>query len=136
MEPPRPVPRRWWIANHAAILVGALVQLLDAAWLPLHPSEADFALYGLRPDLSYTDHPPLKAWLVETFGMAEWPAFNVADAALVIGVGMFLVHYLFLEDKDEDEAPAEPTDEPAEPTDESVEESADEPEAEASRADG
>ena len=32
----------------------------------------------------------------------EWPSFNVADMALVIGVGMFMVHYLFLEEPEEE----------------------------------
>ena len=48
----------------------------------------------------YTDHPTLKSWLVELFGTYEWPSFNVADIALVVGVGMFLIHGLFLEKKD------------------------------------
>ncbi len=62
-ELPRPLPKRCHIATHAAIAGGTILQLVDAAWLPLHPSEADFALYGLRPDLSYADHPPLVGWL-------------------------------------------------------------------------
>ena len=28
----------------------------------------------------------------------EWPSFNVADAALVVGVGMLVVHYTFFDD--------------------------------------
>lgn len=47
----------------------------------------------------YTDNPSLKAWLIDNFGMAEWPSFNVADIALVVGVGMFVIHSLFLEEK-------------------------------------
>ena len=46
----------------------------------------------------YTDNPDAKIWLIERFGTNEWPSFNIADAALVIGVGMFLIHYLFLEE--------------------------------------
>lgn len=46
----------------------------------------------------YTDYPPLRTWLVQTFGMAEWPSFNVADSALVVGVLLFLVHYLFADE--------------------------------------
>jgi signal peptidase II len=41
----------------------------------------------------------------------EWPAFNVADAAICIGLGMFFFHYLFLEKDDEnvdDMTPVEP----------------------------
>jgi signal peptidase II len=45
----------------------------------------------------YTDNPSAKAWLIDNFGTYEWPSFNIADTALVIGVGMFIVHSLFLE---------------------------------------
>ncbi|MCB9665993.1 MAG: signal peptidase II [Alphaproteobacteria bacterium] len=34
----------------------------------------------------YTDDPALAAWLVRTVGMSEWPSFNVADSALVVGI--------------------------------------------------
>jgi signal peptidase II len=34
-------------------------------------------------------------------GRFEWPSYNIADTALVVGVGLFLVHYLFLEEKEE-----------------------------------
>lgn len=52
----------------------------------------------------YTDHATLKPWLIERFGTNEWPSFNVADSALVVGVILFMIHYLFLE---EAEVPAE-----------------------------
>ena len=41
----------------------------------------------------------------------EWPSFNVADSAIVIGLCMFFFHYLFLEkdqEEVEDMSPAEP----------------------------
>jgi len=59
----------------------------------------------------YTDHPPLKNWLEDHWPyMSEYPSFNIADSLLVVGVGMFLVHYLFLEERDNDED-APPTEE-------------------------
>ena len=61
----------------------------------------------------YTDNPKISEWLVSLFGTSEWPSFNIADAAIVIGLLMFLIHFLFLE-KDEDvkpEPPAEPLEE-------------------------
>ncbi len=45
----------------------------------------------------YTEHPDLKAWLLENFRTHEWPSFNVADAAIVVGLGMFVIQWLFLE---------------------------------------
>ncbi len=56
----------------------------------------------------YTDHPPLKEWLESHWPyMAEYPSFNVADSALVVGVGMFLFHYLFLEEKEDAQTSSE-----------------------------
>jgi signal peptidase II len=49
----------------------------------------------------YTEHPGLEAWLREHFGTNEYPTFNIADSAIVVGVGLFLVRYLFLDDTDE-----------------------------------
>jgi len=49
----------------------------------------------------YTEHPDFKAWLIENFRTHEWPSFNVADAAIVVGLGMFVIHWLFRE-KDHD----------------------------------
>jgi len=46
----------------------------------------------------YTDNPSAKEWLVTNFGTYEWPTFNVADIALVVGVIMFVIHYFFLEE--------------------------------------
>jgi signal peptidase II len=45
----------------------------------------------------YTDLPALKGWLLDTFNTNEWPSFNVADSALVVGVAMFVIHQLFIE---------------------------------------
>lgn len=49
----------------------------------------------------YTDHPELSSWLEARFGTNEYPTFNIADSAIVVGVGLFLVRYLFLDDSDE-----------------------------------
>ena len=45
----------------------------------------------------YTDHPTLSRWLVDLFGTNEWPSFNVADSALVVGVALFVIHHLVYE---------------------------------------
>jgi len=60
----------------------------------------------------YTEHPDLKAWLIQSpLKTNEWPAFNVADAAIVVGLGLFVVHYFFLQ-KDDDALPPDPPEEP------------------------
>jgi signal peptidase II len=46
----------------------------------------------------YTDHPALAPWLIETFGTTSWPIFNVADACLLGGVALWLVHDLVRRD--------------------------------------
>lgn len=51
----------------------------------------------------YTEHPRLKPWLVENLGSSEWPSFNVADSALVVGVILFLVYFLVAEDREDRE---------------------------------
>lgn len=59
----------------------------------------------------YTEHPGARQWLNNHDMPAEWPTFNIADAAIVIGLGLFLIHYLFFE-KDNPAAAAEPPPEP------------------------
>ena len=59
----------------------------------------------------YTEHPTLKPTLLEWFGTAEWPSFNVADAAICVGLGMFIWHFAFLQE-DEDELEPDPPEKP------------------------
>jgi signal peptidase II len=54
---------------------------------------------------------PLQIWLLNTFHTTQWPSFNIADAALVVGVGMFLVDYVLLEPRRSRSVPATATDE-------------------------
>ena len=56
----------------------------------------------------YTDHPGISAWLRDNFGTTEWPSFNIADAAIVTGLLMFLFHFFFLEKDAEDLEPDPP----------------------------
>ena len=42
----------------------------------------------------YTDDPTWAAWCVEHFGTAEYATWNVADACIVVGVCLYLLHYL------------------------------------------
>lgn len=64
----------------------------------------------------YTEHPSARAFLLDKVGTNEWPSFNVADAAIVIGLGMFGIHYLFLE-KDAATMPTVAPPKPLDPSD-------------------
>lgn len=57
----------------------------------------------------FTDWQPLTSRLERWFGTSEWPTFNVADSALVVGVGLFLLHQAIFEQKKEP-VPATPPD--------------------------
>lgn len=46
----------------------------------------------------YTDIPAIKSFLLEKVGTNEYPTFNVADSAIVVGVVLFLGYYMFLDD--------------------------------------
>jgi signal peptidase II len=39
----------------------------------------------------YASAPRLADWLIDTFGTAHWPTFNVADSCIVVGAGLLLV---------------------------------------------
>lgn len=54
----------------------------------------------------YTENASLKSWLIENFGTNEWPTFNIADAAIVVGVAFYLIGYLF--EKDQPQAAESP----------------------------
>ena len=55
----------------------------------------------------YTDNPSIVQWLSDKGIPTEWPSFNIADAAIVVGLLMFLFHFLFLE-RDQDVEPSPP----------------------------
>ncbi len=39
----------------------------------------------------YVSSPGAAAWLIETFGTAHWPTFNVADSGIVVGAGLLIL---------------------------------------------
>ena len=88
-----PARDRFQALTLGCIFSGAIGNALDRAFNDNH-MVVDF----LRV---YTDHAGIKAWLVEHFGTNEYPTFNVADSAIVVGVGLFLLRYLFLDDSKE-----------------------------------
>ena len=50
----------------------------------------------------YSENPKVTPILNDILGSTAWPSFNVADAAIVVGMIMFGIFYLFLEKDVED----------------------------------
>lgn len=96
-----------WIVG--LIAAGAVGNLIDRVH---KQSVTDFLRVHWGPD----------SWLTGIMGSPEWPSFNVADMAIVGGVGLFVIQYLFYEDRKGDNLDAD------------SEETADSPEDAASEA--
>jgi signal peptidase II len=74
-------PDRRTMAGLAAILGGATGNLIDRA---LRGEVVDFLD-------AYVSHRGTAQWLVDRFGTAHWPTFNLADSAIVVGAGLLLL---------------------------------------------
>lgn len=81
----------WFMAGTLGLLLsGALGNGIDRA---RQQYVTDFLRF-------YTDNPEWISWL-RSHGMSnEYPSFNIADSALVVGVAMFILNYLFTKDKE------------------------------------
>jgi 4-amino-4-deoxy-L-arabinose transferase-like glycosyltransferase len=81
-----------WHAALALTFAVTALHLLVAGLVPLTADEAHYALYGLNPDWSYFDHPPLVGWLqalvlpfsASEFALRLWPLAFGAGTALVL----------------------------------------------------
>ena len=51
----------------------------------------------------YSENPKVVPLLQDVMGSNAWPSFNVADAAIVVGMIMFGIFYVFLEQDHEDD---------------------------------
>lgn len=85
----RKLPRADWYMSSALglILSGALGNAIDRV-------RQQYVTDFIRV---YSDSPSIRGFLVNNFGTNEWPSFNVADSSLVVGVGMFVLHWFFVE---------------------------------------
>jgi signal peptidase II len=106
---------------HAVLFVGAglaLALLVHTFWMidrgaRLHASAIACLVAGAAgnafdriQDGTVTDFvkvhangsPALRTWLVERFGTATWPIFNVADSCIVVGVALFAIAALMERD--------------------------------------
>ena len=54
----------------------------------------------------YWDREPGRSWLIDVFGTYHYPSFNVADSSIVVGIGIFLIWFVFLDDSDDADSDA------------------------------
>jgi signal peptidase II len=81
-------------AGLSFVFAGALGNFIDRL---LFREVTDFLQFYASGDVGQ--------WLRENAGTRYWPAFNVADICINVGVGLFIIHVLFLENKNaEDDA--------------------------------
>ena len=74
----------------SSVFAGAAGNFVDRI---LFRSVTDFLLVYIPRDTS------LGEWFIKTFQTNQWPAFNVADVCINVGVGLFIFHVLFIEPK-------------------------------------
>lgn len=86
----RKLPPSDWLMSSALglILSGALGNAIDRA-------RQQYVTDFLKVE---TDIEPIAGLFRMFTGTNAWPNFNIADAALVVGVGLFIVHHLFFEE--------------------------------------
>lgn len=88
----------WQIDPRDRFVAGVLGLTLGGAY----GNQIDRIVKGSVTDFIkvYTELPSLVAWLRAHVGTSEWPTFNIADSALVIGILLFLTQYLFAADRE------------------------------------
>jgi signal peptidase II len=76
-------------ASTGLILSGALGNAIDRTW---KGSVTDFIKV-------FAGAGDARRWTIEHLGTNVWPIFNIADAAIVVGVILFSLEYFFQKDK-------------------------------------
>jgi len=84
--------RRAFHATLLLLLFTTGLHLVVAGGVALSVDEAHYALYGLHPDWSYFDHPPMVGWLQalilpiseSEFALRIWPATVMATAGALL----------------------------------------------------
>ena len=74
----------------ASILGGAIGNFIDRV---LYQSVTDFLEF-------YISYPPIKRVLIQIFGSYRWPAFNIADVAIVVGISIVLYDAFVIEPRE------------------------------------
>ncbi|MAE29975.1 MAG: signal peptidase II [Planctomycetes bacterium] len=85
-----PPKERWLPASLGFIASGALGNLIDRL---VFREVTDFI------DIHVGWKGGLQSWLVDHIGTYHYNTFNIADAAIVIGVAMFMIHAIFMQPK-------------------------------------
>ncbi len=83
-----PARERWLPTALGLIMSGAVGNLIDRLW---RHKVTDFV------DVYVGWEGGLRSFLVEHVGTYRYNTFNVADAAIVVGVAMFIIFTIFLE---------------------------------------
>lgn len=73
----------------ASILGGAIGNFIDRLRFQSVTDFLDF----------YVAAKPVSTWLIQTVGSNRWPSFNIADIAIVVGLGLVIYDSLLLEPK-------------------------------------
>ncbi len=72
---------------YGVVLFTTLLHLLVMGWFDLSVDEAHYALYGLKPDWSYFDHPPMVGWLQALVVPLAQSEFALRIWAVLLGIG-------------------------------------------------
>jgi len=98
----------WFIIISALAAIAIVFFRKEIARMrPLHQSAFGLILGGAVGNL--IDRIRLGAvvdYLDLGFGATRWPAFNIADSAITIGVVLLAVHLVFMSDRRESESPS------------------------------
>jgi 4-amino-4-deoxy-L-arabinose transferase-like glycosyltransferase len=77
------------------IIIFSFLQSVYNIMLPLHPDEAYYWLWSMRPALSYYDHPPMIAYVIRLFSIFGDSVFAVRLAAVFcMGIGSVYIYLL------------------------------------------
>jgi len=96
---------RYQAATIGFLLAGALGNAIDRAH---KGTVTDMIRVIVEPE-------PLKSWMIAAIGTNQWYTFNIADVAIFVGVGLYLLVSLFQKDgaPTEGEAGPSPLEEPS-----------------------
>lgn len=81
--------QRYALFALSMVLGGALGNFVDRI---IFQSVTDFIYFYIRTE-------PMSSFLLKTIGYNSWPAFNIADATIILGLILLLIDMFFLDSK-------------------------------------